>query len=189
VTGPRRHDERSQIAAFRDGRRDHYDDVASVLDHRRPSGVVSNNHHSTVAFLLEHFGWTGTFDTYYGREMSVESLQRKKPNTHYLERALGDLGTDSALYVGDGGSDVLAAHRAGSTRRSSAVSTPATSSCRSSPPTRSRRWTGWRRFWTDGVETGSEFEGYSQLSTKTTLRSESRSPMASTARMIAVAIS
>jgi HAD superfamily hydrolase (TIGR01549 family) len=108
-----RHDERSQIAAFRDGRRDHYDDVASVLDHRRPSGVVSNNHHNTVAFLLEHFGWTGTFETYYGREMSVESLQRKKPNTHYLERALGDLGTDSALYVGDSGSDVLAAHRAG----------------------------------------------------------------------------
>jgi len=108
-----RHDERSQIDAFRAGRRDHYDDVAAVLDHPVPSGVVSNNHHSTVAFLLEHFGWTGTFDTYYGREMSVESLQRKKPNTHYLERALGDLGTDSALYVGDSGSDVLAAHRAG----------------------------------------------------------------------------
>ena len=108
-----RHDERSQIAAFRDGRRGHYDDVAAVIDHRLDSGVVSNNHHSTVAFLLEHFGWTGTFDTYYGREMSVESLQRKKPNTHYLERALGDLGTDSALSVGDSGSDVLAAHRAG----------------------------------------------------------------------------
>ena len=74
---------------------------------------MSNNHHSTVAFLLEHFGWTGTFDTYSGREMSVESLQRKKPTTHYLERALGDLGTDSALSVGDSGSDVLAAHRAG----------------------------------------------------------------------------
>ena len=36
-----------------------------------------------------------------------------KPETHYLERALDDLGTRSALYVGDSTADVLAAHEAG----------------------------------------------------------------------------
>ena len=44
--------------------------------------------------------------------MTVESLERKKPNTHYIERALSDLSAESVLYVGDSGSDVLAAHRA-----------------------------------------------------------------------------
>lgn len=108
-----RHDERSQIAAFRAGHRDRYDDVEAIVDHHLPSGVVSNNHHTTVEFLVEHFGWHGTFDTYYGREMSVESLRLKKPNTHYLERALTDLDASSALYVGDSETDVVAADRAG----------------------------------------------------------------------------
>jgi HAD superfamily hydrolase (TIGR01549 family) len=108
-----RHDERSQLEAFRAGDRDRYDDAAAVEDLPHDSGVVSNNHHTTIEFLVNHFGWTSTFDTYYGREMTVESLERKKPNTHYLERALADLSAESALYVGDSGSDVLAAHRAG----------------------------------------------------------------------------
>ena len=108
-----RHDERSQLEAFRAGDRDRYGDIDAVLDHPLPSGVVSNNHHSTVDFLLEFFGWTGTFDTYYGREMSVESLELKKPNTYYLDRALADLDAAAALYVGDSESDVVAADRAG----------------------------------------------------------------------------
>ena len=45
--------------------------------------------------------------------MTVESLERKKPNTHYVERALSDLDADAALYVGDSESDVVAADRAG----------------------------------------------------------------------------
>ncbi len=112
-----RHDERAQIEAFRAGHRDRYEDVDAIAEHHVPSGVVSNNHHSTIAFLLEHFGWHGTFDTYYGREMTVGSLRLKKPNTHYLERALADLDADpevsSVLYVGDSESDVVAADRAG----------------------------------------------------------------------------
>jgi len=112
-----RHDERSQLETFRAGHRDRYDDVDAIADHALPSGVVSNNHHTTVEFLLEHFGWHGTFDTYYGRPMTVESLELKKPNTHYLERALSDLDADtagsSALYVGDSGTDIVAADRAG----------------------------------------------------------------------------
>lgn len=108
-----RHDEQSQFDAFRAGRRELYDDVRAVEDVIGPRGVVSNNHHTTVEFILDFFGLGGAFDTYYGREKTVESLRLKKPNTHYLDRAVADLGAESALYVGDSTSDVVAAHRAG----------------------------------------------------------------------------
>ncbi|MUV86604.1 HAD-IA family hydrolase [Natronomonas sp. CBA1123] len=107
------HDEQSQFESFRAGNRDRYDDTAAVSEVPRPRGVVSNNHHSTIEFVLEFFEFGDDFDTYYGREKTVESLGLKKPNTHYVERALDDLGGGSALYVGDSESDVLAAHRAG----------------------------------------------------------------------------
>lgn len=107
------HDEQSQFEAFRAGDRDRYDDTAAVSDIPLPRGVVSNNHHSTIEFVLEFFEFDDDFDTYYGREKTVESLGLKKPNTHYVERALDDLGGGSALYVGDSENDVLAAHRAG----------------------------------------------------------------------------
>lgn len=107
------HDEQSQFDAFRAGERDLYDDVHAVEDVISPRGVVSNNHHTTVEFILDFFGLDGAFDTYYGREKTVESLRLKKPNTHYLDRAVADLDAESALYVGDSTSDVVAAHRAG----------------------------------------------------------------------------
>jgi HAD superfamily hydrolase (TIGR01549 family) len=107
------HDERSQLAQFRAGGRTPYDDVAAVADLPGARGVVSNNHHSTVEFVLSFFGLAPLFDTVRGRPKTVESLRLKKPNPHYIERALADLGTDSALYVGDSEHDVEAAHRAG----------------------------------------------------------------------------
>jgi phosphoglycolate phosphatase len=108
-----RHDERSQFEQFEAGARGTYDDVDVLADLAHPCGVVSNNHHSTVEFVLDHFGLDSHFETYYGRPKTVESLRRKKPNTHYLDRAMADLGGESALYVGDSGSDVLAAQNAG----------------------------------------------------------------------------
>jgi HAD superfamily hydrolase (TIGR01549 family) len=108
-----RHDERSQFDAFRAGRRDTYDDVASLADIAQPCGLVSNNHHTTIEFVLDRFDFGEQFETYYGRPMTIESLSLKKPNTHYLDRALADLGGGSALYVGDSESDVVAAERAG----------------------------------------------------------------------------
>ncbi|OIB55558.1 HAD family hydrolase [Natrialba sp. SSL1] len=112
-----RHDEDSQFAEFRDGTRTRYDDVAAISDlpTEASCGVVSNNHHSTIEFVLEHFELGPFFDTYYGREMTIESLRLKKPNTHYLERALDDLSVsaESSLYIGDSESDILAAERAG----------------------------------------------------------------------------
>lgn len=108
-----RHDERSQLEAFRAGRRDSYDDVTALSGIPQPCGLVSNNHHTTVEFVLDRFGFADAFETYYGRPMTIESLSLKKPNTHYLDRALADLGGGSALYVGDSESDVVAAERAG----------------------------------------------------------------------------
>ena len=107
------HDEQSQFGNFRTGSRSRYDDVAAILDLSQTCGVVSNNHHSTIEFVLDFFDLRPLFETYYGREKTVESLDLKKPNTHYLNQALTELGAESALYVGDSESDVVAANRAG----------------------------------------------------------------------------
>jgi HAD superfamily hydrolase (TIGR01549 family) len=91
-----------------------YDDVADALaaiDARL--GLVSNNQHHTVGYALDRFGLDGAFETAYGRGHTVEALRRRKPDPHYLDRALSDLGTRDALYVGDSGVDVEAATRAG----------------------------------------------------------------------------
>ncbi|MBZ6495224.1 HAD family hydrolase [Natrinema longum] len=108
-----RHDERSQFDAFRAGTRDRYDDVTTIADLPQDRGVVSNNHHSTIEFVLDAFDLESLFETYYGRPKTIESLRVKKPDPHFLERALADLGAGSALYVGDSEHDVIAAHRAG----------------------------------------------------------------------------
>jgi HAD superfamily hydrolase (TIGR01549 family) len=107
------HDERTQLEDFRMGRRKLYEDVAAIEELSGARGVVSNNHHSTIAFVLDFFDLGSLFETYYGREKTIESLRVKKPNPHYLERALADLDSESALYVGDSESDVIAAHDAG----------------------------------------------------------------------------
>ncbi|WP_343161266.1 HAD-IA family hydrolase [Halogeometricum sp. CBA1124] len=112
-TARERCDEQSQFEAFRAGSRQRYDDVTAIADLPPNRGVVSNNHHSTVAFKLDFFELEPLFDTFYGREMTVESLTLKKPNTHYLDRAIADLNAENPLYVGDSESDVVAAHRAG----------------------------------------------------------------------------
>lgn len=101
-----RHDERSQLDAFRTGSRDCYEDITAIREISQSCGVVSNNHHSTIEFILDFFDLRPLFDTYYGREKTIESLQRKKPNPHYLDRALTDCTAESALYVGDSESDM-----------------------------------------------------------------------------------
>lgn len=108
-----RHDEQSQFEKFNTGARSCYEDVAVIAEIPQPRGIVSNNHHSTIAFVLEFFGLDSLFDCYYGREKTIESLDRKKPNTHYLDRALDDLGAASALFIGDSENDLIAARRSG----------------------------------------------------------------------------
>lgn len=106
-------DEQSQFEKFEAGSRTRYDDVTAISNLSQTCGVVSNNHHSTIEFVMDFFDLQATFDTYYGREKTVESLDLKKPNTHYLDQALTELEAKSALYVGDSESDVIAAHQAG----------------------------------------------------------------------------
>ena len=103
----------AQREAVRAGEKTLYDDVPALdpLDH--DLGIVSTNQHETIEFILEYFDLDGLFGTYYGREATVTSLHRKKPDPHYLDRAIRDLDADHALYVGDSESDVRAAHNAG----------------------------------------------------------------------------
>lgn len=108
-----RHDERVQRDDFREGTRRCYGDVTAFGELSQPCGVVSNNHHSTVEFVLEYFELDAFFETYHGREMAIESLDLKKPGTHYVGEAIADLGCESPLFVGDRELDVVAAHRAG----------------------------------------------------------------------------
>jgi HAD superfamily hydrolase (TIGR01549 family) len=76
-------------------------------------GIVSNNQHDTVAFMIEHFGLEGRFETFYGVESTFDGLRWKKPDPYYLYRAIEDTGAEDILYVGDKETDVHAAQSAG----------------------------------------------------------------------------
>lgn len=104
---------RAQQREMRAGRKTPYADVDVVADLGVPVGIVSSNQRETLDFQLDHFGMGHHFGTVWAREPTVESLHRKKPDPYFLERALADLGVESALFVGDNESDVEAAHNAG----------------------------------------------------------------------------
>lgn len=106
-----RHCSRVQREAIDAGHVGMYDDVDALYTIDRPLGMVSTNQHATIEHVVGSFDLP--LDTYYGREPTVESLHRKKPETHYLDRALADLGTRDSLYVGDSEHDIIAAQRAG----------------------------------------------------------------------------
>jgi HAD superfamily hydrolase (TIGR01549 family) len=89
-----------------------YDDVAVLGNLEARLGMVSNNQAETVAFIVDHYGLE-FFEAVYGREPTVTGAERKKPDPCYLDRALSELGTRDALYVGDSEVDVRAARRAG----------------------------------------------------------------------------
>lgn len=103
-----------QRAAVDAGEKAPYEDFDAVerLANEHTVGVVSNNQQATVDHVVESFEMS-FFDVQYGREPTVESLHRKKPSPHYVERALDTLGATDALYVGDSPHDVVAADRAG----------------------------------------------------------------------------
>lgn len=96
-----------------EGKRAPYGDIDAVrrVVASKRSAVVSNNQHATAEYAAESLGLE--FDAVYGREPTVAGIERGKPSPYYVERALEDLGTRDALYVGDSPTDVVAAKRAG----------------------------------------------------------------------------
>ncbi|MCJ7429525.1 MAG: HAD family hydrolase [Candidatus Nanohaloarchaeota archaeon QJJ-5] len=92
-----------------------YDDLDALehIGNGRPLGIVSNNQHQTIELLVKHFGLSDTFDTWYGAEPTIKGLQRRKPNSYYLEQAIDDLDASRPLYIGDSESDIRAAKAAG----------------------------------------------------------------------------
>lgn len=103
----------AQREAMKAGSKTLYDDFEALRALDVQLAVVSNNQHATVEHIVEVFELDGLFEVAYGREPTVDGIRRKKPSSYYLDRALDDLGVDSALYVGDSNVDVLAANRAG----------------------------------------------------------------------------
>ncbi|MFB6089936.1 MAG: HAD family hydrolase [Halobellus sp.] len=103
----------AQIRAMEGGETGRYPDVDVLSELAAPLGIVSTNQQATIDAILRHHEFEPLFRTAYGREPTIESLRRKKPEPHYLERALADLDAESALFVGDSESDVVAATRAG----------------------------------------------------------------------------
>ncbi|WP_251342627.1 HAD family hydrolase [Haloplanus halophilus] len=107
------HSSHAQRAELRAGRATLYDDFDAVREIDAPRGIVSSNQQDTVEFMHDFFATRDLFRTAYGRAPTIRSLDRKKPEPYYLRRALADLDVESALFVGDSESDVLAARAAG----------------------------------------------------------------------------
>lgn len=109
----RRRDEaasRVQRGRIDDGHKTLYPDVREALDGIDvPRGIVSNNQQATIDYILEAFDLAGEFETAYGRVPTAADVGHKKPDPHYLGRAITDLGADRPLYVGDSDVDVAAA--------------------------------------------------------------------------------
>lgn len=85
--------------------------LAELTEHAS-LGLVSNNYHPTVEFVVDHFR-LDAFSFVRGRDLGPEGFRRRKPDPHYLNEALEALDADGGLYVGDRATDVIAAERAG----------------------------------------------------------------------------
>lgn len=111
-----RHLTRAHRRALHRGEISLYNDVATLqsLGADRDLAVVSDRRGETIEYLLEFFGIDGLFEAVYGRDPTVEGLAYKKPDPHFLERAVADLGADPerTLAVGDSNTDTEAAKRA-----------------------------------------------------------------------------
>ncbi|KTG30543.1 HAD family hydrolase [Haloferax profundi] len=102
-----------QLECLENGTKPLYDDVRALDELDRPLGLVSNNQHATIQHILDVYDMADHFEVAYGRDPTVEGARVKKPNPHYIERAMDRLGVERALYVGDSNVDVVAANRAG----------------------------------------------------------------------------
>lgn len=104
-----------QHEQVRNGEKPTYSDTDTVdmLADRYPLGVVSNNQHKTVTYVLDYHDLSGLFGSIQGREHSIQGLTRRKPQPYYLKQAMSKLEADNPLYIGDSNVDIKAADRLG----------------------------------------------------------------------------
>lgn len=102
-----------QEIAISHGEKDLYPDAQAIRSLSVPLGVVSNNLQQAVENALTAFDMAPLFDVMYGLAPRLVDHSYRKPNTAYLDRALSDLGTKNAVYIGDRRSDIEAARNAG----------------------------------------------------------------------------
>lgn len=102
----------AQQAHTRMGGKPVYDDVAAISELTCPVGLVSNNQHATIEFLLAYHDLPA-FETARGRQPTLAGAAKRKPAPDYIEQAMTELGCASALYVGDSPKDIRAAQAAG----------------------------------------------------------------------------
>jgi HAD superfamily hydrolase (TIGR01549 family) len=94
------------------GSRAPYEDTSILAELPGPLGVVSNSRGATVEYVAAEL-FPDRFAVAIGRDPTIEGYGRRKPDPHYIERALDRIGVEQALYVGDREKDLLAARRAG----------------------------------------------------------------------------
>ncbi|MEY7851361.1 HAD family hydrolase [Natrarchaeobius sp. A-rgal3] len=102
----------AQLAEIEAGRKRVYEDVTALESFSVPTGIVSNNQHETIGNILDNCALEPV-EVWYGREPTIEGIDRKKPTPYYLELAIDELGVNNPLYVGDSRVDVVAADAAG----------------------------------------------------------------------------
>lgn len=115
-----RHAARRSVERLAAGCRTPYDDVAALVDlaDRYTLGVVSNNYDRVVRFVVDHHD-LGPFAHVRGRAPGVQGFFGRKPSPALLLDARDSLempggpGGPAGFYVGDRGTDLTAATRAG----------------------------------------------------------------------------
>lgn len=104
---------RAQKEAIDAGIKGLFDDVDSLRKFDAKRGVVSNNQHATVEYIVEAFELQNLFSVTIGREPTLDGFLNRKPDPHYLEQAAALIEANTVLYVGDSNVDVIAARRVG----------------------------------------------------------------------------
>jgi HAD superfamily hydrolase (TIGR01509 family) len=93
-----------------------YSDARAFLEALQPRdpalGVISNAPESAVETMMKFFGLKKYFNYYRGVE-SFEDLKLRKPHPNHLRIAEAELKRKPSLYIGDMGSDIEAAKKAG----------------------------------------------------------------------------
>ena len=77
--------------------------------------VMSDSQQACVDYALDYFNLKRYFTIWYGRKSDLKSLAKRKPNSYYIDRILGELNVrkEAAILADDSPVGVLAAKNAG----------------------------------------------------------------------------